>query len=107
MMVKTVEKTDLESHGRPFLPMNTTERIPSLAVLDDLIDHIRDRTFGRLHDLNVARAENGVITVSAVAHSRFVGQLAEWAVLERIAAADVQLSISLRLPSRHFMEVPK
>ncbi|WP_010586358.1 hypothetical protein [Schlesneria paludicola] len=79
----------------------------SPVVIHELMSHIRDRTFGRLHDLNVSQGFDGRLRVSAIAHSRFVGQLAEWAVHERIAPADVSLTISVRQPSQRFREVQK
>ena len=75
--------------------------------IDTLLNHIQARTFGRLHDLNVLQLSDGRVQVSAVAHSRFVGQLAEWAVFERMAPEDVDLSISVRLSTPHFNEVQK
>ena len=77
------------------------------TTIDQLLSHIRDRTFGRLHDLNVSHGFDGRLRISAVAHSRFVGQLAEWAVHECFAPADVSLTISVRQPSQRFREVEK
>lgn len=89
-------------------PLRTSsESFESPVVIHELMSHIRDKTFGRLHDLNVSHDFNGRLKVSAVAHSRFVGQLAEWAVHERIAPADVSLTISVRQPSQCFREVQK
>ena len=77
------------------------------VYIDTLLSHIKARTFGRLHDLNVIQRSDGRVQVSAIAHSRFVGQLAEWAVFERMAPEDVDLSISVRLSTPHFHEVQK
>jgi hypothetical protein len=87
--------------------MNTTIQFNSPALINDLLDHIHERTFGRLHDLNISISDDGRFVVTAIAHSRFVRQLAEWAVLERLSAEDVRLSIALSIPSRHFMEVER
>jgi|GEM_PF-3364454 hypothetical protein len=87
--------------------MHTMALKKSPVAIADLLDHIRDRTFGRLHDLNVTQESEGRIVVSAIAHSRFVGQLAEWAILERVSPADVDLSISVRIPSSHTTETQK
>ena len=87
--------------------MNTVSLHNPSVPVNDLLDHIRHRTFGRLHDLNVTSMLDGRILVSAVAHSRFVGQLAEWAVLERVAPTDVDLSISVRLSNRQSPEIQK
>ena len=76
------------------------------ADLQSLRDHIQQRTFGRLHDLRITRLADGRIQVSAIAHSRFVHQLAEWAVLERLAPQSVDLCVSLFLSSHTFIEVP-
>lgn len=65
--------------------------------IDALVKHIHGRTFGRLHNLQVIRLPSGRLHVSAIAHSRFVGQLAEWAVLERCSTAEVDLAIDLHL----------
>lgn len=90
----------------------TILRIDSPAEIHHLIDHIHDRTFGRLHDLNIEQTSDGRIHVSAVAHSRFVGQLAEWAVFERVSPGDVELAIQVcgstsRFKDSHFIEVQK
>ncbi len=86
----------------------TQSRLPEFDVyIDTLLNHIQARTFGRLHDLNVIQLSDGRVQISAIAHSRFVGQLAEWAVFERIAPEDVDLSISVRLSTPHFNEVQK
>jgi|GEM_PF-6025267 len=74
--------------------------------LQSLRDHIQQRTFSRLHDLRIIRLADGRIQVSAIAHSRFVHQLAEWAVLERLAPQSVDLCVSLCLSSHTFIEVP-
>ena len=87
--------------------MNLTNTFESNLAIDDLIDHIHGKTFGRLHDLCVNRSSDGRVSISATAHSRFVGQLAEWAVLERLSASDVHLSISVCTPTRHYREIPK
>lgn len=81
------------------LPMCCSRQIEELA------EHIHGRTFGRLHDLNIDQAPDGQISVRATANSRFVGQLAEWAVLERIPESTVRLSISVPQTPRRFMEV--
>lgn len=78
-------------------------RSPNL--IEELVDHIQHRTFGRLHDLCVDRGPDGRISVRATANSRFVGQLAEWAVLERMSESTVRLSISVPQTPRRFMEV--
>lgn len=75
----------------------TSFRIESAAEIDHLMNHIRERTFGRLHDLNIEQTSDGRIHVSAIAHSRFVGQLAEWAVLERVSPGNVDLAIHICL----------
>ena len=75
--------------------------------IETLLNHIHERTFGRLHELNVVPLRDGRLQVSAIAHSRFVGQLAEWAVLERLAPENVDLSICVRLSSPNLREVPK
>ncbi|MEI8020947.1 MAG: hypothetical protein WCH39_22270 [Schlesneria sp.] len=86
----------------------TQSRLPEFDVyVDNLLNHIQARTFGRLHGLNVLQLSDGRVQVSAVAHSRFVSQLAEWAVFERMAPEDVDLSISVRLSTPHFNEVQK
>jgi hypothetical protein len=86
----------------------TQTRLPEFDVyIDTLLNHIQARTFGRLHDLNVVQLSDGRVQVSAIAHSRFVGQLAEWAVFERMAPEDVDLSISVRLSTPQFNEVQK
>ena len=86
----------------------TQSRLPKFDVyIDTLLNHIQARTFGRLHDLNISQLSDGRVQVSAVAHSRFVGQLAEWAVFERMAPEDVDLSISVRLSTPHLYEVQK
>jgi hypothetical protein len=87
-------------------------RIESPLEINHLMDHIHERTFGRLHDLNIEPTSDGRIHVSAVAHSRFVGQLAEWAVLERVSPDEVDLSIRICLSSSRphdtrFTEVQK
>ena len=87
--------------------MNQTLSIDCPGDIDALLHHIQERTFGRLHDLNVVRGVDGRIHVSAIAHSRFVGQLAEWAILERVAPEDVELSIRVCLSSPHFNGVQK
>ena len=82
--------------------------LPKFDVyIDTLLNHIQARTFGRLHDLSVSQLSDGRVQVSAVAHSRFVGQLAEWAVFERMAPEEVDLSISVRLTTPHLHEVQK
>ena len=86
----------------------TQSHLPEFDLyIDPLLNHIQARTFGRLHDLNVIPLSDGRVQISAVAHSRFVGQLAEWAVFERMAPEDVDLSISVRLSTPHFNEVQK
>ena len=86
----------------------TQSHLPEFDLyIDTLLNHIQARTFGRLHDLNVIPLSDGRVQISAVAHSRFVGQLAEWAVFERMAPEDVDLSISVRLSTPHFNEVQK
>jgi len=86
----------------------TQTRLPEFDVyIDTLLNHIQARTFGRLHDLNIVQLSDGRVQVSAIAHSRFVGQLAEWAVFERMAPEDVDLSISVRLSTPHLNEVQK
>lgn len=85
----------------------TTSPFESTVEIGRLRNHIDERTFGRLHDLNVEHAPDGRIHISAVAHSRFVGQLAEWAVFERVAPADVDLSIRVRLSPSHFVKGQK
>ena len=93
---------------RSQLESMTQSRLPEFDVyIDTLLNHIQARTFGRLHDLNVIPLSDGRVQISAVAHSRFVGQLAEWAVFERMAPEDVDLSISVRLSTPHFNEVQK
>ena len=87
--------------------MNAMSVHETTSPVDDLRDHIQDRTFGRLHNLSVVSRSDGRIVVSAIAHSRFVGQLAEWAVLERVPPTDVDLSISVFLSSRQSMEDQK
>ena len=85
-------------------------QVPSIDFddrVETLLNHLHERTFGRLHDLSITQSSNGRLHVSAVAHSRFVGQLAEWAVLERLSASDVHLSISVCTPTRHYREIPK
>lgn len=72
---------------------------------DSLFDHIRSKTFGRLHHLNISRTSEGRFRIYAVAHSRFVSQLAEWAVFECVAPQDVDLEISVRLPSPPLTEI--
>ena len=90
------------------LDFMTQSRFQQFDVyLDTLLNHIQARTFGRLHDLNVVPLSDGRVQISAIAHSRFVGQLAEWAVLERMSPEDVDLSISVRLSTPHFHEVQK
>ena len=73
--------------------------------VETLRDHIHERTFGRLHDLSVQQSADGRFHISAIAHSRFVGQLAEWAVFERLSPQDVDLSISVRTTSPLLDEV--
>ena len=73
--------------------------------IDSLFDHIRSKTYGRLHNLNIRKTSEGRFQICAVAHSRFVGQLAEWAVFERVSPQDVDLQISVRLPSRTLSEI--
>ena len=86
----------------------TQSHLPEFDLyIDTLLNHIQARTFGRLHDLNVIPLSDGRVQISAVAHSRFVGQLAEWAVFERMAPEDVDLSISVRLSTPHLYEVQK
>jgi hypothetical protein len=75
--------------------------------VEALLNHIHERTFGRLHDLTVVQSSDGRVHVSAIAHSRFVGQLAEWAVLERVSPQDVDLLICVHLSSPSFVEVQK
>jgi len=87
--------------------MATISNLDTSVQIDNLMEHIHHRTFGRLHDLNIEHAADGRIHISAVAHSRFVGQLAEWAVLERVAPTDVDLSICVRLSSPHFVGIQK
>lgn len=89
-----------------------TYRIESAVGIHHLMDHIHERTFGRLHDLNIEQTSDGRIHVSAVAHSRFVGQLAEWAVLECVSPNEVDLSIRIclstsRVNDPRFNEVQK
>jgi hypothetical protein len=87
--------------------MTTTPNCKTAVNIDELLTHIRSRTFDRLHELSVKQISEGRVLVSAIAHSRFVGQLAEWAVLERVAPSDVDLSISVLFPSRRFTEAQK
>ena len=85
-------------------------QVPSIDFddrVETLLNHLHERTFGRLHDLSITQSSNGRLHVSAVAHSRFVGQLSEWAVLERLAPQDVDLSISVRTTSPLLDEVQK
>ena len=74
-------------------------------LIEELVDHIQYRTFGRLHDLCVDQTPDGRLSVRATANSRFVGQLAEWAVLERMPESNVRFSISVPQHPRRFMEV--
>lgn len=85
--------------------MNLTNTYVSGSTIDDLKDHIHGKTFGRLHDLRVDQSADGRVSVSATAHSRFVRQLAEWAVLERFSASDVHLSISMPASSYSIREI--
>jgi hypothetical protein len=93
--------------------MNKTSALESPSVIDELLHHIQERTFGRLHDLSIAHEPEGRISVTAIAHSRFVSQLAEWAVLERVDPDHVDLSICVRrsskslTPSQYKIEVQK
>jgi hypothetical protein len=75
--------------------------------VEALRDHIHDRTFGRLHDLIVEQLAEGRFTISAIAHSRFVGQLAEWAIFERLSPKDVDLSMCIRRSSPQSLEAQK
>ncbi|WP_373653430.1 MULTISPECIES: hypothetical protein [unclassified Schlesneria] len=72
---------------------------------DSLFDHIRAKTFGRLHKLDITQNSEGRFRIYAVAHSRFVGQLTEWAVFERVPPQDVDLEIFVRLPSPPLTEI--
>lgn len=67
--------------------------------IDALLKHIHERTFGRLHNLNIVQLPNGRLQISGTAHSRFVGQLAEWAVLERCSSMEVELGIRVQVSS--------
>ena len=83
-------------------------RLPEFDFqFDTLLAHIQARTFGRLHDLNVIPLSDGRVQISAIAHSRFVGQLAEWAVFERVSPEDVDLSIIVRVSNSQLHEVQK
>ena len=88
-------------------PMNHTTLLELPVQNDSLLNHIHERTFRRLHELKVVRATNGRIQVTVIANSRFVGQLAEWAVFERIAPEDVDLAICIRRTSPLFKKVQK
>ncbi len=87
--------------------MITTRVAETCVVANELRHHIQERTFGRLHELTVNQLPDGRINVSAIAHSRFVGQLAEWAVLEQVESANVDLSICVRIPSLHLIKDQK
>ena len=63
-----------------------------------------DQPIDSLFD-NIRKTSEGRFQICAVAHSRFVGQLAEWAVFERVSPQDVDLQISVRLPSRTLSEI--
>ena len=81
--------------------------IKNNGTVEALLTQIHERTFGRLHDLNVAQLPDGRLHISAVAHSRFVGQLAEWAILELMSPEDVILSIRVLLSTSPFSEDQK
>ena len=87
--------------------MNQTICLTSAHDLEDLTDHIHSRTFGRLHDLCVSLTNDGQLRISATAHSRFVLQLAEWAVLEQVASNEVEFAISVPVSSPQFFGVEK
>ena len=78
-----------------------------VAEVETLRKLIHARTFGRLHDLSVTPSSGGRFFISAIAHSRVVGQLAEWAVLEQLAPEDVDLSIRVHLSSPSLVETQK
>jgi len=91
--------------------MNIT--VPHKPISDDvpvivrLFHHIHHKTFGRLHDLNIVQTAAGRIQISAIANTRFVGQLAEWAVFDRLAPGDVDLTIQVQHVSSSFRKGPK
>ena len=87
--------------------MITTSTLDSPTIIAEILDHIHERTFGRLHDLTVTRLSEDRLHVSAIAHSRFVGQLGEWAVLEWVDPSHIDIAISVRLTSHHSIEVQK
>ena len=89
------------------IPMKKIAALKSPSVVEELLNHIQQRTFGRLHDLAVAHEPEGRICVTATAHSRFVGQLAEWAVLELVNPDQVDLDIHVRRPTQPLIEVQK
>jgi hypothetical protein len=75
--------------------------------VEALCKQLQERTFGRLHNLNIVRLPDGRLHVSAVAHSRFVGQLAEWAVMELTSPEDVIVSIRVLLSPSQLPEDQK
>ena len=86
--------------------IRTSTPRPPLSA-DRLEQHLQQRTFGRLHELKVSVAPDGGLIVTAVAHSRFVRQLADWAITEWTASDQIQAAIAVCVPLRPVMEVEK
>lgn len=98
----------LAKNGIPLTrPLMTSLHIDTASEITELIKHVQQRTYGRLHDLTIQPTSLGRIQVSAVAHSRFVSQLAEWAVLEKVNSADVDLDIRIYPSTSSFGEIPR
>ncbi len=79
--------------------MNKLTAPESPTLIEDLLNHIQERTFGRLRQLSIVNDLEGRISVSATAHSQLICQLAEWAVLEVVSRDQVDLAISVRRPN--------